>query len=339
MQSSRQQLLTLLALAAGASLLAGLPTDVLAAAGKTEKVILGSGLGPPYIWYMTAVDTGIMKKHDVNAEYKIFPSGVEAIIAVGAGEAHVSNGSCSTVMRARANGSKLLVVARNIYNPSEHKLIALSNVKTPQDLKGKKVGLLTGSSGDWYASKYFNAFGLKEGPPPDGVTIVNVAAPEFIPALQRGDIQAFFGWEPWVSKAPQIVQGAHVLHNGGDKGLFILMNCMVMNEDWVKNDPESAKATMRALIEAHDVVNKNIGPAVERAAGKMRIPASELTEMTKCCTFKVDYTEDFRQQANEAADWAKTKGMLKDVPQSALLKDLMYPELLRTVAPDRVTVK
>ena len=130
-----------------------------------------------------------------------------------------------------------------------------------------------------------------------------------------------------------------MLHNGGDKGLFILMNCMVMNEDWVKSDPESAKATMRALIEAHDVVNKGIPQAVERAAGKMRIPAGELTDMTKCCTFKVDYTEDFRQHATEAADWAKTKGMLKDVSQAALLKDLMYPDLLRSVAPDRVTIK
>ena len=74
----------------------GAPLSAVAAAGKTDKVILGSGLGPPYIWYMTAVDNGIMKKHGVNADYKIFPSGVEAIIAVGAGEAHVSNGSCST---------------------------------------------------------------------------------------------------------------------------------------------------------------------------------------------------------------------------------------------------
>src|ERR1700720_4487411 len=121
MQSTRHKCVRSALIAAAAlSLAAGMSQTVEAAAGKTEKVILGSGLGPPYIWYMTAVDTGIMKKHDVNAAYKIFPSGVEAIIAVGAGEAHVSNGSCSTVMRARANGSKLLVVARNIYNPSEH---------------------------------------------------------------------------------------------------------------------------------------------------------------------------------------------------------------------------
>ena len=212
--------------------------------------------------------------------------------------------------------------------------------RRPQDLKGKKVGWLTGSSGDWYASKYIAAFGLKEGPPPDGVTQVNVAAPEFIPALQRGDIQAFFGWEPWVTKAPQIVQGAHVLHNGGDNGLFILMNCMVMNEDWVtqrsrvgQGDDARADRGARRRQQEHSAS----GGAAPRARCAFRQPSS--TDMTKCCTFKVDYTEDFQQQATEAADWAKTKGMLKDVPQAALLKDLMYPDLLRSVAPDRVTIK
>ncbi len=310
-----------------------------ALAGKTKTVILGGGLGPPFFAYQTTIDGGFMKKHDVNAEIRMFPSGVESIIAVGAGEAHISNGSCSTVMRNRANGSKMLVVARNVLNPNEHKLIALADIKKPDDLKGKKVGYALASSTDWYATKYMAAFGLKEGAPPDGVTLVNISAPEWIPALQRGDIQAFFGWDPWVTKGPQIVSGAHVLHNGGDNGLFILMNCMVFNEDWVKNDPESAKAAMAAMIESHDEANSHRDEAVKRAAGAMRVPPAELAQMVQCCTYKVDYTPDFVAHAREAAVWAKGKGMLKDVEPEALLKDLMYPDLLRSVAPDRVTVR
>jgi ABC-type nitrate/sulfonate/bicarbonate transport system substrate-binding protein len=228
-----------------------------ALAGKTETVILASGLGPPFLAYETAIDGGFMKKNGVNAEVKIFPSGVESIIAVGAGEAHVSNGSCTTVIRNRANGSKLLVVARNVLNTNEHKLIADAAIHKPDDLRGKKVGYVAGSSTDWYASKFLKAFGLKAGTGPDSVELLNISAPEWIPALQRGDIQAFFGWDPWVTKAPQIVSGAHVLNNGGDNGLFILMNCMVFNEDWVKNDPESAKATLKGLTEAHDAANAN----------------------------------------------------------------------------------
>ena len=306
--------------------------------GKTNTVILASGLGPPYLAYPTAIDGGFMKHNDVNAEIKIFPSGVESIIAVGASEAHVSNGSCTTVMRNRANGSKLLVVARNVLNPNEHKLIANASIQKPEDLKGKKVGYLAGSSTDWYASKFFKAFGLDAGTGSDHVELVNISAPEWIPAFQRGDIQAFFGWDPWVTKAPQIVTGAHVLNNGGDNGLFILMNCMVFNEDWVKNDPESAKAALKGLIEAHDVANANRDEAVKRAAAVMRIPPGDLAAMIGCCSYKVDFTPEFAAHAREAALWAEDKGMLKDVDPDTLLKGLMYPELLGAVAPDRVTV-
>jgi len=321
----------------GALLALGPATSALAA-GKTEKVILASGLGPPYIWYMTAVDKGIMKKHDVNAEYKIFPSGVEAIIAVGAGEAHVANGSCSTVMRARANGSKLLVVARNIINPNEHKLIALADIKKPEDLKGKKVAMLSGSSTDWYASKYLKAFGLKQGTDAASVNLVSIAAPEWVPALERKDVVAFFGWEPWVTRARKIVSGAHVLHNGGDNGLFILMNCLVFNEDWVKNDPESAVATMKGLIETHDVVQSDLKAAVDLAAPKMRVPAADLLDQVACCTFKIDYTPDFVAHATEAAEWAQGKGMLKNEDAKSILSQIMYPDLLKKAEPDRVTV-
>jgi len=320
---------TLLLSAAGAN----------ATAGKTPTVILASGLGPPFLWDMSAVDSGIMKKNDVNAQYKIFASGVEAIIAVGAGDAQVANGSCTTVLSNRANGSKLLVVARNILNTNEHKLIANANIKNAQDLKGKKLGYVTASSTDWYASKYLAAFGLKQGNPPDGVTLVNIPAPEWIPAMERGDIQGFFGWDPWVTKAPQIISGAHVLNNGGDNGLFILMNCLVFNEDWVKNDPESAKATLRGLIEAHDFVNAHRADAAKDAGPVMHLPPKDLEEMSHCCTYKVDYTPDFVAHVREAAMWAKTKGMLKDKDPNALVKDLMDPDLLRAVAPDRVTVQ
>lgn len=324
-------------LALSALLAVGPATSALAA-GKTDKVILASGLGPPYIWYMTAVDKGIMKKNGVDAEYKIFPSGVEAIIAVGAGEAHVSNGSCSTVMRARANGSKLLVVARNIINPNEHKLIAQADIKKPDDLKGKKVAMLTGSSTDWYASKYLKAFGLKQGTDADSVNLISIAAPEWVPALQRKDIAAFFGWEPWVTRATQIVSGAHVLNNGGDNGLFILMNCLVFNEDWVKNDPESAVATMKGLVEAHDVVQSDLKAAVELAAPKMRVPVDDLLHQVACCSYKVDYTPDFVAHATEAAEWAQGKGMLKKDDAKSILSQVMYPDVLKKAAPDRVTV-
>jgi ABC-type nitrate/sulfonate/bicarbonate transport system substrate-binding protein len=320
-------------------LLAGFVSAALAHAGKTEKIIIGVGLGPPYVWPFTAVDGGITKKQDINAEYKIFPSGVEAIIATGAGDVHVANGSCSTVVRARANGSRLLVVARNIVNLHEHKLVALGDIRRPEDLKGKRVAMLDGSSTDWYATKYLKAFNLKAGDSGDAVRLTSIAAPEWVPALERKDVVAFFGFEPHVSRALQIVKGSHVLNDGGDNNLFTLMNCLVFNEDWVKNDPDSAAAAMRAIIVAHDVVEADRPSAAERAAPKMRVQKQALLDQMKCCTYRVDFTEDFKEHATEAAQWAESKGMLKKGESQALLGALLYPDLLRRVDPARVTVR
>jgi ABC-type nitrate/sulfonate/bicarbonate transport system substrate-binding protein len=308
------------------------------AAGKTEKVILASGLAAPFIQYMTAVDKGFLKKHDVNAEYKIFPSGAEAVVAVGAGEAHVSNGSCPTAIINKGKGSNLLVVARNIVNPAEHGLAVYREIQKPEDLKGKKVGALVGSSSDWYATRYMEVFGLRPGPPPDGVTILNIAAPEWIPAVQRRDIVGFFGWEPWVSKLPSVVNGTHIIHRSNQNNVLVIMNCLVFNADWVRNDPASAEATLKGLVEAHDAVMANLDEAVSLASRPMRIPEKDLRQMVNCCTYKVDFTLEFVDHARQAAAWTKSKGMLKDDPE-VVLKSLLHPALLRKVAPERVTVK
>jgi hypothetical protein len=106
----------------------------------------------------------------------------------------------------------------------------------------------------------------------------------------------------------------------------------------VRNDPESAAATLTGLLEAHDVVMANLDEAVGAASKPMRIPEKDLREMVKCCTYKIDFTPEFVDHARQAAAWARSKGMIKDDPE-ALLKALLYPALLRKVAPERVTVK
>ena len=113
---------------------------------RAETIILASGLAVPYLPYPMAVDGGFTKKHGVDAKYKIFSSGAEAIVAVGAGEAHVAHTACPSVLKSKANGANILLVARNILNPKELKLVVSRDIKRPQDLKGKKVGVAKGSS-------------------------------------------------------------------------------------------------------------------------------------------------------------------------------------------------
>lgn len=303
-----------------------------------EKVILASGLSAPYLPYPMAVDGGFMEKYGVSAEYKIFPSGIEAIIAVGAGEAHVAHTACATVLKTKANGANFLLVARNILNPKELKLVVASDIREPKDLRGRKVGVLKASSVDWYASKFFNAFGLEEGTGPQEVNTVNIAAPEWIPALNGGDIAGFFGWEPWLRKALDIVAGTHILHRSSDDNLYVLNNCTVFNSDWVKRDPDTAKKVMAAWVETHDSISENLRLAVELSAGPMRIPEDVLMQSTDGFIYKVEFTEEFLDHIAEAAAWLESKDLLHPGQGEQIIKELVYPDLLRSVAPSRVNI-
>ena len=67
----------------------------------------------------------------------------------------------------------------------------------------------------------------------------NMAAPDQIPALARNDIQAYFSWEPYVTRGAQSIPNAKIFTWAGDDGVEFRDN-VVMREDFAKNDKETA---------------------------------------------------------------------------------------------------
>jgi ABC-type nitrate/sulfonate/bicarbonate transport system substrate-binding protein len=78
--------------------------------------------------------------------------------------------------------------------------IAKADIKNGKDLKGKTIATRVGSTGSWFVSEYLRAHGLTD----KDVTIKNLD-PHIMPsALDRGDIDAFFIWEPYGAQALKI---------------------------------------------------------------------------------------------------------------------------------------
>jgi hypothetical protein len=68
-----------------------------------------------------------------------------------------------------------------------------------------------------------------------------------VAALKRRDIDAFFLWEPWLTKAVQLVQGAHVLARSEDDNVFTLTVYNYYSPGLMNDAPRDVAAT-RALI-------------------------------------------------------------------------------------------
>ncbi|MFX7732008.1 ABC transporter substrate-binding protein, partial [Acinetobacter baumannii] len=74
--------------------------------------------------------------------------------------------------------------------------------------------------------------------------------PELPALLARGDIDAYFVWEPWPTLGVQ--QGGHILMTAGDVGYTSTL-WLSANANWLAANKEVAGNILKALAEASEI--------------------------------------------------------------------------------------
>src|SRR5262249_43311396 len=148
---------------------------------------------------------------------------------------------------------------------------ARDEIKKPEDLIGLTVGYPRASGGHLYFINYIKKYKL----PADQIKVKTMQAPEMVAALERRDIDAFFLWEPWLTKAAQLVQGAHVLARSGDDNVYVLTSYNYYSQGLI-DDPPRAVAATKALVEATDFCAANLEEAARITGKAFRIPEADM---------------------------------------------------------------
>src|SRR5262249_35113185 len=144
-------------------------------------------------------------------------------------------------------GGKLYVTAVMGTSREQIGIAASEEIRKPEDLIGKTVGYPRASGAHYFFGRYVKRYRL----PVDQIKVKILQAPEMVAALEHRDIDAYFLWEPWLTKAVELVKGAHVLARSGDDDVWILVSYIYFSERLV-NDPPRAMSAIRTMIEATD---------------------------------------------------------------------------------------
>jgi len=205
------------------------------------------------------------------------------------------------------------------------------NVDNLEQLKGKKIGVARGSGGEVFWLALVDKLKLNAA----DYTVVNVEAPEMIAALERGNIDAYTVWEPWVTRGLAAVKNTKVLRDQEgilEQGVYIYMNL-----GWIKKNPEQAEGFVRALIEATDIINKDRKRAAKDVSDFLKSLDPQLVEqlMTKLRFEMV--LDDFTISLFRLAETQlKQQGKLT---KPLDLGAFVYPDLLRKLQPKSVNYK
>lgn len=103
---------------------------------KVPYVSISPTNGPLWI----AKETNLFKKHNIDAQLIYIPGGTVIIQSMLAGEANVANMAPPAAMAAWVRGADLAVVASGV-NRLLETVVTSTQIRSPQELKGKRIGI------------------------------------------------------------------------------------------------------------------------------------------------------------------------------------------------------
>jgi len=300
------------------------------AVGAQTKMTIATGVDPVFSAYYVAQQEGLFKKHGLDVRINTGPSGSAMVSFLVNGQIESAFGSEIAGVANHNLDPNIVVVAQATRLVRWISLVG-RNIDTLDQLKGKKVGVARGSGGEVFWLAMLDKLKLNAA----DYTVVNVEAPEMVAALERGNIDAYAVWEPWVTRGLAAVKNTKVLKDQegiNEQGVFIYMN-----KTWIQKNPAQSEAFLRSLVEATDIINKDRKRAAKDVSDFLKNLDPPLVEqlMTKLRYEMV--LDDFTVSLFRLAE-----SQLKQQGKLAKPLDLgtfVYPDLMRKVLPAKVDYK
>ncbi|MEP4379239.1 MAG: ABC transporter substrate-binding protein [Alphaproteobacteria bacterium] len=230
-----------------------LPFVALGNPASAQDLVVGAAGNPGGLAVFVAQEKGFFAKNGVDVKVEIRNTGSELSKGLRAGEFDFAPAAFTNVGAALERGLDVRGVVGYVgaafEKPTADAVVALvasgsSGINSVADLKGKKVGVTFGSTGDVWLLQAMKEAGLGV----NDVERVNTRPPGLVSVLDTGGVDAIAAWEPFVFRASQKVAGAKVVKRGGDLVCF----CAYLhgNPDRVYKDEAKTQKFVDAISEA-----------------------------------------------------------------------------------------
>jgi NitT/TauT family transport system substrate-binding protein len=271
-------------------------------AATAEPIRVSVGSDPAFTALYYASQQKLFDKAGLDVRLTVVTQAGDAMDGLIAGQYDLVAGSESTTM-VRAERAKLKALGVFWQSASYIKLTTDSSINKPTDIK--TVGIVPGSASELSTLKLFVRYGMD----PKSVKQVASPPPELPALLLRHDIDGFFLWEPWPSRA--VKQGAKVLLTSGDVGYTSTM-LAVASADWLNANRATALQMMKIISEACAAITSDPAKGAQAIQAAIKIPAADAGEFLKGTECKVrDFSPEDISTYKDVMDFLVSKGAIK----------------------------
>jgi NitT/TauT family transport system substrate-binding protein len=288
--------------------------------------------------FAVADQMGFFKEQGIVVHPRWYIAGTDLPSMWGAGNIHLATATATMVVPIAAAGQPIYSIAPQSDIAGTQQIVLGKKgqeiVRSPKDFEKLKVGMPKGAS----VTMAIQGFARDNGVDFAKVQFVNLAPPDSVTALAKGDIDAMAGWAPWVFNA--VKQAGGKVYFTGNKSLipgkegqvdWILVHAgVVASGKMVKENPNTLKAILRALDKATGAINANREASVRIVAREMKMDEALARDIMALNIYSMEMNDKIRRGMGDFVDFLHS---LNRIPQKPDPEGIFYTKLLKEVNP------
>lgn len=221
-------------------------------AANADEIVVGATSNLAGFAVLIAQEKGYFAKNDVEVKVEVRNTGSELSKGLRAGTFHFAPASFSNIPAALERGLKVQAVVgyqgATYVKSTSDKMVAViaagnSGIDSIADLKGKKVGVTFGSTGDLYLQLALKQAGLSV----NDIKRVNVSPTNVTSVLDTGGVDAISIWDPYSYRTLGKVAGSKEIKRGGD--LVCLCAMLHGDPEFIAKNPDETQRMVDAIAE------------------------------------------------------------------------------------------
>ena len=250
----------------------------------TVRIGIEAPAGTNAHYYVTK-QLGLFQKHGINIELISFPGGTVGLQALFAGDIQFATSDGVAGLSANLRGANLYFIAGMI-NTFPFSILSRSEIRTPQELRGKKIVISRyGSSSDTAVRAAVEKYDLK--PDKDVIILQGGGQSERFAALRAGAVDAAIVSPPLNLTGKRL--GFNEVIDLSQSGVPYSHQQIVAIKDYLDRNPDAVLRKLRALIEGlaawkdpakKSAVMSNIAKYLRLDPAKSKDQIEELTGTT-----------------------------------------------------------
>jgi NitT/TauT family transport system substrate-binding protein len=303
-------------------------------AGKRPHIVLGAEPVPAASPLWVAEQNGYFGDEGVDVEIREFDSGRTALFTLAEkGGLDMATAAQTPVVAKSFGRSDYAIVACMMSSDNDVKLLARRDrgVASAQDLKGKTIGITSGSSGHFFLSLFLNSHQLQMS----DVTLRDLEPARLGDALIAGDVDAVATWEPHIHKARQALGDQAALLPSGN--VYREDFYFIARKTFIRQEQEALRRFLKAIEKGQHFIHQHQAAAMDIVQRRLKIERKTLEATWNELQFGLTLDQSVLDALDDEARWA-LQNRLADAKQIPNYLDYLHTDALLSVKPEAVTV-